>query len=139
MKQAKIVALILFTVLIAGGIAEQFYIKRTFAAAAEYTAYLDRTINAETIGSPRREIDGADIASAIERLNDFEKWWDERSKIIESLAHNRDIKNVAQEISRLIGLLEIQNAAEAQISLVTLKATLKNLEQMLSFKLEHII
>jgi hypothetical protein len=138
-KQAKIVALILFIILIAAGVAEQFYIKRIFITFGEYTAALERTVNASDLDGEPRKISENDLKSAIKTLNEFDEWWRKESKLIESLSHNRDIKNAAQEISKLEGLLEIQNVSEAQISLVALKSTAKNLEQALTFRFEHII
>lgn len=169
MKQAKIVALILFIILIAAGVAEQYYIKRIFIRFDGYTAALERALNATDTGGGTRKTDGvndadtdgetrktddvnvtdtdgkrhkiaaADIDSAMKTLVEFDEWWGRESQIIESLCHNRDIKGTAQEIYKLEELLKIRNISEAQISLAALKATAKNLEQALTFRLEHII
>ncbi|MDR3292873.1 MAG: DUF4363 family protein [Clostridiales bacterium] len=127
MKQAKIVAAVLFLLLIGFGIGEQFYVKKTFRTFDSYAEYFEEKINS------------ADYEAAELTMDEFENWWDKTSTVLESLAHNRDIKTVTQEISQLRGFLTVKSGSDAKVSLITLKAMSKNLEQLLQFRWEHII
>ncbi|MDR1906380.1 MAG: DUF4363 family protein [Clostridiales bacterium] len=127
MKQAKIVASVIFIIIITGGIIEQLYIKKTFSDFEGYTDYFETAMNAN------------DFYSAKSKMDEFATFWDKKSSVLESLAHTRDIKTVTLEISHLNAYITVQNKSEAMVSLITLKSMSDNLEKLLLFRIEHII
>ncbi|MDR2046856.1 MAG: DUF4363 family protein [Clostridiales bacterium] len=127
MKQAKTVALILFVLVIAGGIAEQVYVNKTFSDFQGYISYFEEGLNGENLSSEKFEAEK------------FEAWWERQLDVIESLAHSRDIKTATQEIARLRAYITVGNAEEARVSLIALEAMGNDLKELLTFSLKHVI
>ncbi|MDR3263911.1 MAG: DUF4363 family protein [Clostridiales bacterium] len=127
MRPAKITALILFILIISLGICEQIYIGNTFKKFDGYTDFFEKSIEAN------------DFVAAENKMTEFTQWWEKRSAVLESLAHNRDIKTVTQEIAQLKAYIIIRNAPDAAVSVITLKSMTESLRRLLSFRFEHIV
>ena len=127
MKPAKIVAVSLFLLIVALGIAEQIYVHKIFDDFSKRAAILETDIEARN------------FSSAATYAEELEEWWEKKASLLESLAHNRDIKSICQEAARLHGYIQAENYTESKVSLAALKCIGDTLSKLLTFRLEHII
>lgn len=121
-----ILVVIVMTLIIACGIAEQFFINKTLVELEEQT---EEIMNLLLEGN---------YTQALENTQKTKDWWYKKRDILEFLCPNNDIKEIAREIGTLEGTQLALMYEDAITSSNVLQEMAKNSRNLLAYKIKNV-
>lgn len=125
MKIKLALVIILFLIVIIGGVFQIIIINRTMDYISGELEILDKEVS-ENIYD-------------IEKVNNLTAYWQKKLPLIETLIPNTEIDQVAMLLAELLGAIENEDRKESNIRIEVLQTKVKSIKHLLGFRFEHIV
>lgn len=126
MKKA-IVLLIIFLIILGAGIAEHFFVHKTFD---EFCARMDKIESA---------LENEDTETALKESEDLLAYWNKKRKLVEAISYCQDARQVNVILGELNGSLKCDDTDNAFSKIDSLYQLVANVRDMLDFNALDII
>lgn len=125
MKRILIVCITLALIL-SCGIAEHYYIIRTFEAFEVKLAEIDNYLDKE------------DYETALEKTHELQDWWDKKHALIENISYSPDMRQIDVVIGEIEGSLDSDDNKNAESKIDSLYELLDSVKDILDFHFKDI-
>lgn len=126
MKKA-VILFIIFLIILGAGIAEHFFVHKTFDAFNE------------RIGKIEAALQNDDVDSALAYAEDLQNFWAKKRKLVEAISYCQDARQVNVILGELTGSLRCEDIDNAFSKIESLYQLIQNIRDMLDFNAIDII
>lgn len=121
-----VLAIVILIIIITGGVLEDFYIHKTFAALNEKLVSLENSIKAQD-------------DDCIDKSKEIADWWEKKRMYMELFAFSPDVRSFSVALAEMQGSLECEDYQNALSKCLSLIVMAENIKRLLDFNVEDII